>query len=493
MIIQQQDYDIIQQRIINRYLKVNLLDFDYTVVDELSGNVMSFDVSVDADSDIRRTCNVEIVVTDSSFDIKAGSKIWLDKMIQPYIGIENIRTGEIQWYNQGIYLINDPSWQYDAATNTLSFSAVDLMAKLTGLRNGALTGVPYVVPQGSSVRDAIITCLGLAGFTKYVVDDCKLRDGTVQPVPYEIKIEQGGTVYDILSALRDILPQYQMYFDVDGVFHYEYIPTGEDAPVLLDDNVLPKIVQSESINTSFESVKNYIEVWGRSHDIVNYPSEITIEGGAITVKIADLPELPANTMIGFTPNADITGTAITIKVVSNNVSGGTVTHDALPLVDSAGEPIKNLAKDVYWVANLQEETTGEGDAAVTTKTWLFMGHQQAQAVWQDDNPDSPFYTGGSVGIIREVLYGGDYDNITSDELALERAKLEIYWKCRLNDTLSLGMLPIPWFDVNTVIEHAVKGGTTTERYMIKSFSANYGDINGMDVNAMTLYSYYPPY
>ena len=493
MIIQQQDYDIIQQRIINRYLKVNLLDFDYTVVDELSGNVMSFDVSVDADSDIRRTCNVEIVVTDSSFAIKAGSKIWLDQMIQPYIGIENIRTGEIQWYNQGIYLINDPSWQYDAATNTLSFSAVDLMAKLTGLRNGALTGVPYVIPHGSSVREAIITCLGLAGFTKYVVEDCKRRDGNVQEVPYEIKIEQGGTVYDILTALRDILPQYQMYFDVDGVFHYEYIPTGEDAPVLLDDNVLPKIVQSESINTSFESVKNYIEVWGRNHDIVNYPSEITIDGGAITVKIADLPELPANTMIGFTPNADITDTAITIKVISNKVDGSEVTHDALPLVDSSGGPIKNLAKDVYWVANLQEKTTGEGDAAVTTKTWLFMGHQQAQAVWQDDNPDSPFYTGGSVGIIREVLYGGDYDNITSDELALERAKLEIYWKCRLNDTLSMGMLPIPWLDVNTVIEHAVKGGTTTERYMIKSFSADYGDINGMDVNAMTLYPYYPPY
>lgn len=493
MIIQQQDYDIIQQRIINRYLKVNLLDFDYTVVDELSGNVMSFDVSVDADSDIRRTCNVEIVVTDSSFDIKAGSKIWLDKMIQPYIGIENIRTGKIQWYNQGIYLINDPSWQYDAATNTLSFSAVDLMAKLTGLRNGALTGISYVIPQGSSVREAIITCLGLAGFTKYVVEDCKRRDGNVQEVPYEIKIEQGGTVYDILTALRDILPQYQMYFDVDGVFHYEYIPTGEDAPVLLDDNVLPKIVQSESINTSFESVKNYIEVWGRNHDIVNYPSEITIDGGAITVKISDLPELPANTMIGFTPNAEIVDKAVTIKVISNKVDGSEVTHDALPIVDSSGEPIKNLAKDVYWVANLQEKTTGEGDAAVTTKTWLFMGHQQAQAVWQDDNPDSPFYTGGSVGIIREVLYGGDYDNITSDELALERAKLEIYWKCRLNDTLSMGMLPIPWLDVNTVIEHAVKGGTTTERYMIKSFSADYGDINGMDVNAMTLYPYYPPY
>ena len=485
MVIQQQDYDIIQQRIINRYLKVNLLDFDYTVVDEISGNVMSFDISVDADSDIRRTCNVDIVVTDSSFDINAGSKIWLDKMIQPYIGIENIRTGKIQWYNQGIFLINEPSYQYNATTNTLSFSAVDLMAKLTGLRNGALTGIPYVIPQGSNVREAIITCIGLGGFTKYVVEECRLRDGTIQPVPYEIKIEQGGTVYDILSALKDIMPQYQMYFDVDGVFHYEYIPTGEDAPVMIDDSTLKKIVQSETINTSFESVKNYIEVWGKSHDIVNYPSEITIDGGAITVKIADLPEIPANTMIGFTPNADIADTDITIKVISNDVSNKEVTHGALPLVDSSGAAIKSLSKDVYYVANMQEI-----DGA---KSWLFMGHQQAQATWQDDNPDSPFYTGGSVGVIREVLCGGDYDNISSDELALERAKLEIYWKCRLSDSISLGMLPVPWLDVNTVIEYGVKGKTVPDRYMVKSFSANYGDIGGMDVNAMTLYPYYPPY
>lgn len=493
MVIQQQDYDIIQQRIINRYLKVNLLDFDYTVVDEISGNVMAFDISVDAESDIRRTCNVDIVVADSSFDIKAGSKIWLDKMIQPYIGIENIYTGKIQWYNQGIFLINEPSWVYNATTNTLSFSAVDLMAKLTGLRNGALTGIPYVIPQGSNVRDAIVTCIGLGGFTKYVVEECKLRDGTVQPVPYEIKIEQGGTVYDILSALKDIMPQYQMYFDVDGVFHYEYIPTGEDAPIMLDDSTLKKIVQSETINTSFESVKNYIEVWGKSHDIVNYPSEISIDGGAITVKIADLPEIPANTMIGFTPDADIADAAVTIKVISNDVGGKEVTHDALPLVDSSGKAITALSKDVYYVANMQEVTEGEGDTATTIKSWLFMGHQQAQATWQDDNPDSPFYTGGSVGIIREVLCGGDYDNISSDELALERAKLEIYWKCRLSDTISLGMLPIPWLDVNTVIEYGVKGKTVPDRYMVKSFSANYGDVGGMDVNAMTLYSYYPPY
>ena len=55
MVLSQQDYDIAKQRIVNRFLKVNILNFDYKVVDEISGNVTSFDINIDADSDIRRT------------------------------------------------------------------------------------------------------------------------------------------------------------------------------------------------------------------------------------------------------------------------------------------------------------------------------------------------------------------------------------------------------------------------------------------------------
>ena len=387
MVLSQQDYDIAKQRIVNRFLKVNILNFDYKVVDEISGNVISFDVNIDADSDIRRTCNVEIVVTDSSFDIQAGNKIWLDKYIQPYIGIQNIRTGKVQWYNQGIYLIDNPTWQYDAETNRLSFSAVDLMAKMTGLRNGNLTGVPYVIPQGSNIREAIITTIGLAGFTKYVVDDCKQRDGTVITSPYEIKIEQGGTVYDILAELRDILPQYEMYFDVDGVFHYHYIPTGEDEPVDVDDDLWNAILSSEQITTDFESVKNVIEVWGRDMDT-----------------------------------------------------------------------------------------------------------NQPHATSKEENPDSPFYIGGDIGEIRIVLSGGDYNNIETTDLAQQRADLELYWRCRMNDTITLSCLPVPWFDVNMIITHAPKGSKIQKRYMVKSIRADYGgDTGTMDISCMSLYAYYPPY
>lgn len=466
--IQQQDYNIMSQPYINKYMKLNILNFDMNVVDEISGNLVSCDVSVNADSDLRRSCSVSLVVVDATLEVTESGRIWIDKFIQPYVGYENIYTGEIQWYNQGIYLINAPSYSYDATNNTLSFSGLDLMSKLTGLRNGALPGVPTVVPQGSNVREAIVAAIKLAGFTKYVVDECTNVDGTVQSVPYDIQVDQGGYIYDIIKQLRDILPNYQVYFDVDGVFHYDQIPSGDNDPIMIDDNLWDNVLVAESVSTDFEKVKNYIEVYGKSHAITNYSSSTTTSGTQVKLTLSGYSEKAGN-MIGFTLPNNIVGN-ITIKV--NSLT-------ARNLVDANGAFITSLDKDVYYVAVFRANNTYE-----------FLGHQQAQAIVQDDNPNSPFYVNGTTGIIREVLYGGDYDNIMSDDLALQRAKLELYWKCRLNDGISLSCIPIPWLDVNILISHAPRQSAQQKQYMIKSFSASYGDVAAMSISAITYYPYY---
>lgn len=466
--IQQQDYNIMSQPYINKYMKLNIMNFDLNIVDEISGNLMTCDVSVDADSDLRRGCSVSLVVTDSSFDVASGNRIWMDKLIQPLVGYENIYTGDIQWYNQGIYLINAPTYTYDSVTNTLSFSGLDLMSKLTGLRNGALPGVPTVVPQGSDVREAMIAAIKLAGFTKYVVEECRNVDGALQEVPYDIQIEQGGYIFDIIKQLRDILPNYQVYFDVNGVFHYNQIPSGDGEPVMIDDNLWNNILVSETVTTDFEKVKNSIEVYGRSHSVTDYSSSTTTSGAQITLTIANYTAT-AGRMIGFTLPNNVTGN-ITIKV--NSLTSRN-------LVDSNGAFITELAKDTYYVAIYQENNS-----------YLFLGHQQAQASIKDTNPNSPFYVEGGVGEIREVLYGGDYDNIMSDDLALQRAKLELYWKCRLNDGISLSCIPVPWIDVNVLISHAPRQTGTQKQYMIKSFSASYGDMAEMTISAISYYPYY---
>lgn len=664
-----EDYNVLKQQYIKKYIRLELLDFQYNIVDELSGNMTKCSINVDSNSDLRRSCDLSFVVTTSTFDIKAGSKIFLDKMVRPYVGYENMRTGEIQWYNQGIYLVNNPQWSYNASTNEISMQALDLMSKLTGLRNGNLEGIPTVIAKDENVREAIISTLALGGFTKYVCEECKTNDGTIVPVPYDIEIDVGGTVYDILSSLRDIMPNYQIYFDINGVFHYEPIPLAYDDPVLIDDDLWPSLLISENINTDFESVKNYVEVLGHTWDVDYYsPSDkTTVSGGTITPTFADLTELQNDTAVGITLPSDIevggggtsilpdgytqleyiqssgtqcidtgltcnkadnyqikmdcelanddkyagangylqyqasimngvrgnlsvvyknhietisvdnvvkktndwssfSGSNVKIGILrlgnsndtwlladmqsgkiysceiykddgiirnfipcknSTNVVGlydivgnkfyqnnGTGSFTAGPetspvvidkitinylgnndIVDIDDTPIKKLSKDTEWIFQFVVQTDGEGESATETKFWRFMGHQQAQATSYDNNSSSPFYVGdpigsSSVGRIRIVLYGGEYDNIYSDDLAKQRADFEIYQRSRLNDSISMETIPIPWMDANIVISHRFGQKQEPSKYIVKSFSADYATGGTMTINAITWYPYY---
>ena len=107
-------YKTTKQTIRNKYIKINLLNFNYLIMDSLEGNVIDGEIDINANSDIRRTCNVSFILTDSSFNVQAGGKVWLDKLFQIYIGIEDINSNEIIWNNMGIFLINKPSYKYDA-------------------------------------------------------------------------------------------------------------------------------------------------------------------------------------------------------------------------------------------------------------------------------------------------------------------------------------------------------------------------------------------
>ena len=131
-------------------------------------------------------------------------------------------------------------------------------------------------------------------------------------------------------------------------------------------------------------------------------------------------------------------------------------------------------------------------------TFLYLGKDQAAAIAYDDNPDSPFYVGNpigssSVGIIRHVCYSGEYDNIMSDDLAKQRADIELYWRCRLNDSISLATIPIPWLDVNIIMSHAMKLQGDPKKYMIQSYNVQYGDTNSMTISASSWYPYYTEY
>lgn len=372
----QTDYDLVQMKTRNSKIKVELLNFNFETINSLEGKTISGSINVDSTADIRRTCNLGLIATNIDNNmVTSGGEIWIDKFIKVYQGIDNPRNNNTTvWWNMGIFLINNPNTVYNATDHTITFEGLDLMAKLTGRRNGQLPAVATLVPAGSKIADVVKkTITQLGGFQKYIIQDEGLE------VPYDIKMDVGSTIYELLVKLRDLYSNWEMFFDVDGVFHWQKIPSGETEPIVVNfDELSQPLVISDSIDIDFENVKNHIIVWGR-------------------------------------------------------------------LLDNG---------------------------------------QQVTAEISDTNSDSPF----NVDKIGEINYIIDDESIYNNKLAVDRAKYELYLHARLNDAISLEVVPIPWLnDVNIKINYTNEKIGIKGEYLIQTLSIPLDIGSNMTITASKIY------
>ena len=370
-----EDYQLIQMRTRNSKIKVELLNFNFQTINYLEGNAISGSITVDANSDIRRSCSIDLVVNRQSLSVAEDSEIWLERYVKIYQGIDNPRTKQTVWWNMGIFLINNPNRTYNISTNTLSFEGLDLMSKLTGARNGQLPAMATLVPAGSNVADVVRdTITQLGGFSKYIIQDVGYT------VPYDIKMDTGATIYELLAKIRDLYSDWEMFFDVDGVFHFQQITDGINEPVVVNFNQLnQQLVTSETVNIDFENVKNNIIVYGRLLD------------------------------------------------------NGT----------------------------------------------------QIMATASDNITDSPF----SISKIGQINYIVSDEQIYSNELAQDRANYELFMHARMNDTITLNTVPIPWLnDVNVKIAYTNIEDNIEGQFLIKSLTIPLDVSSALQITANKVYS-----
>lgn len=564
--ITEQQYSIVKQPYRELYCKVNLLNYQFQVVDDISGVVLSDTWTISATSDIRRTGTLVILPdNDEAYKIQAGSKIFLDKYVQVYIGIKDETTDEIIYNNMGIYLINNPTHTFDSTNNSITLQLVDLMAKLTGLRNGNLAGYEYQLKEGQDVKEIIVAILAEVGFNNYNIE---IDEGDYQTIQFDMSVDGTATLYDILKTINENqYINYQMYFDVDGIFHFNHIPSGKDAPVMVDDDIWRYAYISHEVTTNYEDLKNDIVVLGKTHTASKYSSNCALNNHTFTMSSASVKREKNHIKLAFTTPANMTPTidgeqyylnlnnygsyplrttlgSLHFKMLPNtyyvvrlqnfgreNLSligaQNTTTYTlkkALPLDDMGvtandivGWYVSALAKSLNEARteNAKIVSYNEQNLTITlsksintdkawtgrlcymynpntTKTyWQFMGENQPRAEIKDENPSSPFYVNGSVGDIRIVLSGGDYDNISTNELAMERAQWELYTRCRLNDNLSLTCLPIYWLDVNWLVNITLPTENEAKPFIIKEISISSGTTATQSVTLVSYYDFYP--
>ena len=104
------------------------------------------------------------------------------------------------------------------------------------------------------------------------------------------------------------------------------------------------------------------------------------------------------------------------------------------------------------------------------------------------NPESPF-TVERLGEIRQVLSGGEYEDIYTSQLAIERCRWENWKKTRMNDGATVTMLLLPFMEVNKKIRYTSPRTGEKLTYIVKSVSMDFSG-STMTLELVRFYPYY---
>ncbi|MBR0596969.1 DUF5048 domain-containing protein [Sinanaerobacter chloroacetimidivorans] len=465
------------------YIKLELLDKNYKVIDNLQGEMIDGSHTEDSESDIRNTASISFILKDASYLTGNHRKIWLDQYVKLFIGVLYQRSQDILWYSMGTFLFNENSYTYDATTKTLSVNLLDLMSKLTGIRNGQTKGLSHKILVDSDIRSSIISTLSEGGCTfDYIIEDSQKK------VPYDLEFGTGATVYEMISELRDLYPAWETYFD-DLVFMCQKIPTCENEDIILDADTLSPLVISENLSNSFENVKNVTDIWGKCIDADRFAETSTNTGTQYNITLADFT-LESNMYIGFKTN---------IATVSSTLKINALT--AYPIVDANEANVALEANKAYVVKYYDGKFYYQGQFQIHAVVKEFSVEPSAEFKAQDIidegttnikyiiNPDSP-YCVDKIGEIRQVLSGEEFDNIYSELRCMERAEYENWKATRLQDRIAVDTIMIPWLRVNKKVSYLSKNTGEIQQYIVKRINRNLLSWT-MTIEMIRFYPLYP--
>lgn len=535
--ITEADKRLILQRDFEVRARIEVLDSTDRVINTITGGITGGNSSIDAESAVRRTCSLTIKPNaQSALEIAEDGIIWLDKKIKIYLGIEDSRTGEYTFWANGVYVFMNTSASYDQTTDQLSLSCSDMMAFLDGTRNGTLGQLIIQYPayeedeetgeviKYNYIRDALkttITQLPYCNKFGYNIDDMgeakgmphylpdwdymayreqskvPVKDGTLMEtwnaIPYDLEFSSGATILDIVAQLRDLYENYETYFDEEGIFCCNMIPSGDDDIITFNDDYLQKILISEDLSLDFTEVRNVCETWGESYETDFYSESVSYSGNVYSSTIEGYDEKYYN------------GDTIALKIPAKNSASSSININSLGNIPIYDENTENaLSADrmeanktyafkvkskyingssvmrIYllgqWQAHgmdvITDGTVGEpytSTSGVTSYKWSeewFKTVYNCESVHLTVLPDSPF-TVQKLGVILQVV---NDDNISSDALAVENARQNTWRKCRLTDSISITTKLCPFADVNIKVSYRPHSDEETHEYIVKSIS-----------------------
>lgn len=251
-----------------KFVKIEVLDFDEIPFAEIQGKAIDGSIEISSESSIRRRCDLTFVY-DKELTPDINKIIWLDRKFKLWLGIKDLMTNEIKWYDFGIFVMSNPSIDVEIGSKTMSIKGYDKACFLNGDIAGQLESLARIkarTPLYSAMHE-IITTLGREKKTFIDVDSCFSEN------------MEGVRLYNTLNDLKTYDSYFGFYGDLtvkrNGVevasgYTVDYIDFAivfdskqdKDDLITIDGNMIyttPYDIERSSENT----------VWDLINDITN--------------------------------------------------------------------------------------------------------------------------------------------------------------------------------------------------------------------------------
>lgn len=514
MTITQDDIKAVNQRTHDVMYKLEVLNEYLFVESEITASASNITFNIDAESDMRRTGTLTMLVEDKAWVEETFEIGWMNKFIRFNIGL--LYNDAYRWYRLGTMVATSDAFNYDATTKELQLTLADIMGILNSER-GSQIGTPVQIRMDSVIKDALEATISRYSILKRT----EIADFP-DVIPYDLDFAEGAYPYEIMKKILDLFPWYEQYFDVEGVYHANQIPMRKDEACLLNAEDIDDLIISEKRSINFSDIKNTTEIWGKQLKSDYSATQCTLNGSTYTLGfLVQLQTVEANKKYSFTPNADSPASpSFTFPLVNDGVTS----TETLPMLDSTGAELEAgaLSAGRTYVARCIMTTVddqpvkklylmGQKDIHVIVRemniqpTVDVIRYDKSRNACEDIlyviNPDSPYACDRTNGVdryliqdgeIRQVLKDGDYASIYSTSLAYQRGEYENYLRCRMNTDVELTTILIPFIDVNQKIEYTSPTTKEKHQYIVKSVNM---DVSGfkMTMKLARFYNYYPFY
>ena len=273
---------LLDNETISYYLvKIIVLDNSELPISQITGRIKDGSININADSSVRRTCNLSFVALEEENDLtNVDNLLSINKKIKIEIGIQNntewYQEHDIIWFPQGIFVICNPSISHTMTGVSISLSSKDKKCLLNGecggglpapitfdsykqeLEDGTVTSIPQLIYH---IIQTLVCNYGGESLDKIFINDVPLE--TKQIVRYI------GSKPLYYNSASDYYTTNQNYVDMsEGVWRtFEY---NENVGYTYTDFVYPGELQSgigDNVCSVLDKIKNLLGNYEYFYDI----------------------------------------------------------------------------------------------------------------------------------------------------------------------------------------------------------------------------------